>query len=624
MVLGRSFIILLFISICFCPLEASVDHPEVIVEGNAFQDEFSSSSSTTDIPSRLIETKQENFAAEPLKDIEGIFAKAYSFPGTFTTIDIRGANNYNTIVEIDGVLMNDPGVGGAFDFSDLLTHDIESIDIIKGPRALFYDARAAGGIIRIQTKRGKGKRKITGKVEGGSFSTRLGSFAIQEAGERFDYYAGGVLQRSGDGAQKNRLRGNRLADAYQNKAFSTRLGFSLAPRLETEVFFKGNLSRIQLNEGAAPFNGLALPRTSDDHSRKKQYVAKLGQRLSTFDGRVVHEASFSSMNNRQISTSTGQDFVTDGQNQQLKYQLEATVNDRQKIRGGVEYLREIANILNVGKKNIHTTAVVGEYQAQVFSCVHLTSGARVLDHRLFKRNVSYWAGVDYSFDEATTFSINYGEGYRYPLLMDLIQSDPFKIGNPDLRPERNRSFEAGIERTFLKKQLKLKAKYFHITLNELVVTRRLPLFLFQKINEGRRRSQGIETSFDYQISKDLKATGAYTYIQAVESRNSLFPISLPRHKITGTLFYSVTPRLNLFTNAGYQSPKRDEDFRFMPARSVTLPESIVVSLGGSYDVNDTFELYGRAENVFNQKYENVYGYGARDFGVYFGVRMKWL
>jgi vitamin B12 transporter len=119
-------------------------------------------------------------------------------------------------------------------------------------------------------------------------------------------------------------------------------------------------------------------------------------------------------------------------------------------------------------------------------------------------------------------------------------------------------------------------------------------------------------------------TGAYTYIQALESRNNLFPVSLPRHKMTGAVFYSATPRLNLFANAGYQSPIRDEDFSFMPSRSVTLPESIVATVGGSYDLNDSFEFYGRAENVFNQKYENVYGYGARDFGIYFGVRMKWL
>lgn len=71
---------------------------------------------------------------------------------------IRGASSINGIeplVVIDGV----PAIN-ARSFNDMNPNDIESISVLKGGSASVYGSRAAGGVILVTTKKGRGDVKI--------------------------------------------------------------------------------------------------------------------------------------------------------------------------------------------------------------------------------------------------------------------------------------------------------------------------------------------------------------------------------------------------------------------------------------------------------------------------------
>lgn len=71
---------------------------------------------------------------------------------------IRGASSINGIaplIVIDGV----PAIN-ARSFNDMNPNDIESVSVLKGGSASVYGARAAGGVILVTTKKGRGEVKV--------------------------------------------------------------------------------------------------------------------------------------------------------------------------------------------------------------------------------------------------------------------------------------------------------------------------------------------------------------------------------------------------------------------------------------------------------------------------------
>ena len=82
-------------------------------------------------------------------------------PGEASILRIRTESSYGRATEdvlyvIDGVITTDPS-----DFNLLDASEIESISVLKDAAAAVYGARAAGGVVVIQTKRGKqGKPSI--------------------------------------------------------------------------------------------------------------------------------------------------------------------------------------------------------------------------------------------------------------------------------------------------------------------------------------------------------------------------------------------------------------------------------------------------------------------------------
>ncbi|MEL6324939.1 MAG: TonB-dependent receptor, partial [Pseudomonadota bacterium] len=48
-----------------------------------------------------------------------------------------------------------------------------------------------------------------------------------------------------------------------------------------------------------------------------------------------------------------------------------------------------------------------------------------------------------------------------------------------------------------------------------------------------------------------------------------------------------------------------------------------VDLAGSYDVSETVEVFGRIENLFDEEYQQILGYGTPDLSGYLGIRLRY-
>ena len=81
-------------------------------------------------------------------------------------------------------------------------------------------------------------------------------------------------------------------------------------------------------------------------------------------------------------------------------------------------------------------------------------------------------------------------------------------------------------------------------------------------------------------------------------------------------------RANLNLNLSYTGDQGDDDFSTFPATRVTLDAYTLVNLAAEFAATDRLTLYGRVENLFDEDYENIFGFATPGVGAYFGARWR--
>ena len=189
-------------------------------------------------------------------------------PGEGQTIRIRGNGSLsltsNPLIVIDGVPMNDGGVGGSRSiFNSINPEDIESMTVLKDASSTaIFGSRAANGVIMITTKKGKANQDL--KI---SFNT---SIAIQDVNDYVDVMNADQFRQTVKGLNNSAaeaLLGNAdtnwqkeiyqtapmsnstliLSGAYKTLPYRVSVGHSYADGILRTDNFKRTNAKISLN-----------------------------------------------------------------------------------------------------------------------------------------------------------------------------------------------------------------------------------------------------------------------------------------------------------------------------------------------------------------------------------------
>ena len=85
----------------------------------------------------------------------------------------------------------------------------------------------------------------------------------------------------------------------------------------------------------------------------------------------------------------------------------------------------------------------------------------------------------------------------------------------------------------------------------------------------------------------------------------------------GSVTWRALPQLNLGAEVAFVGRRFDDAGHFTP-----LGAAVQLKLFAGYDVTDAIELFGRVENLTNDRTEPVAGFGTPGRAFYVGVRTK--
>jgi len=585
-----------------------------------------------------LERKKIKSVIDALRLAQGVAAFSNGGPGTNATVRIRGAQASHTLVVLDGTIMNSP-TDGSFDFANITPDNIERIEILRGAQSMLWGADAIGGVINIITKKGEGKPTASAYLEYGSFATiREG---VQASGAKGPFDLSVSLNRWDTSSFSNvdYLRGAHERDGFHNWQASGKLGVALPKdgRLEFGLRWWDSFVNLDNAFGTAAFDVFGSHQRTQNLTLNGMYEQPItswwSQKLTlamTKEHFVFDPGTFQQDVNTGVVTPV---FPFPGDinvlNRRLEWQHNFQIGKPLLVTAGYQLRDESGHNPDVAPdtKRIGSNAGFAQAQVNLEDRVLATAGVRQDSYNVFGDATTYRVTGGYLHKETgTKVRGSYATGFRAPTINQLYF--PF-FGNPNLQPEKSQGWDAGIDQRLFSDRLTLSAGYFWNRFRNLIQAAasascppspfvppgQLP---FCAVNVGLAKSEGVEAGFTLALLKNLDIKGQYTYTL---TRDLSTANRLPRWPVhQGTVGVSYQPIQPIRVNLDY----RYVGSRFNdPANTQKQGSFGVVNLSGTYDVVKSVQVFGRVDNVFNQKYEEILFFGTPIRSVYGGVKLTY-
>jgi vitamin B12 transporter len=579
----------------------------------------------TVIDGKQLNERQTRFVYEVLRDVPGIAVSRSGAVGSKTQVRMRGAEGNHTLVMFDGADVSDP-FQGEFDFSGLLASDIERIEVLRGSQSALYGSDAIGGVVNIIPRRGKGDLTVEAMGEGGSFATWQTGVNAGLGNDTFDLY-GSANHRATAGI--NIARNGAERDGSRDSALFLNGGVRPAQNIE----LRGFLRYVDTYAETDPqdfLSALVVDGGADKIATSQLYGNVSGE-ISAFDGAWQTRLSYAFIDVDSTTDSAFGPFVTAGDRHKVSLVSAFTFTTgaaEHKLTGAADWRRE--HYQNVatgffdpginGERELDTTGYVASYDLAIGP---LDAGVAIRHdtNDRFKDADSYRLQASYRVTDTTRLRATAGSGVKNPNNFELFGFDPGTfIGNPNLTPEKSTGWDAGIDQTFADGKVRLTATYFEARLKSEILTD-FSVFPFTTKNlAGKSSRRGVELTLDAALNDDLTLNAAYTYLDADEG--GVREIRRAPHIASLNLNYRFLERASATVSVRYNGEQDDTLFTFPVATPVVNKAFTLVNVNASYELTDNVQLFGRVENVFDEKYEEVFSYRSPGIAAYAGIRAR--
>lgn len=264
---------------------------------------------------------------------------------------------------------------------------------------------------------------------------------------------------------------------------------------------------------------------------------------------------------------------------------------------------------SIKSHHINSYAAYVQDQWQVNDKLYFIPSLRFEHNSQFGSEVTPKVGLTYNFNANWRFKANYGLGYKAPTITELYMRMHRAMGvttvniygNPDLDPEKSRSFDFSVEGD--KGDWFGKVTYFNNNVSNLITTERVPGStgaVYHYVNVDDAQINGVEAEIGKHFGKRWTVKATYNWLDAVDKNSRERLDGRARNTSTLQLIYDDKNKATGFSAVLWDQFAQDyrydgEDYTYN-----------TVNLSFNKHLNEAFSVYGGIDNIFNKKVDDLY------------------
>jgi vitamin B12 transporter len=566
--------------------------------------------------------------------------------GAPASLFLRGGESDYVRVLVDGVPVNAPG--GAFDFAHLSTANVERIEVVRGPSSVLYGSDAVAGVVQVFTRSGHGAPRWRLAAGGGTWASSRLTAEASAGGDRAGFSVAASRFESAGTYPSNSGYWKREISALLRAAPDSRTEARLSARVDDHrTHFPTDgagriVDRNQFTTGRQAVAGLDLRRILGPRLEARMLLgattADLGyddaadgpaDTLGMFAFASRSRETRRSVDARAIAHLAPGTSVTLGGTLEREAERSRDTSDGQWGRSSGEFAALRRN-----------AALYAQAVADAGGRFAFNAGLRLDRNERFGSFATYRAGVSWRPAPAVRARAAAGSALKEPTFFENFATG-YVTGNPDLRPERSRSWEIGGDLAFGRGRVTLAVTLFAQRFAELIQYTFAPPAAGAPnyFNVAAARAAGFETEFTLRLGAGFTTEGRYTYLSTsvldagfdtgpdaayVEGRRLL---RRPAHAAGAVLTYARGAAA-LAVSVDVVGARDDMDYgvETVVAR-VRLPAHARVDASASLPLLGRPAAPGlaatlRIENLLGARYEEVRGFPARGRTILVGLRAE--
>lgn len=583
-------------------------------------------------------------------------------------IIIRGMETKHSLVMVNGRRISNEadanGLGNAMSLDRININDVEKIEIVRGPSSALYGSEAMGGVLNIITKPSKEQTLLTG-LEHTSEDTshwwhadtgRIGNFSmtldarfnkinrsmLDTATESDPYGTAQTYNASLNYYVNDHSYVNAYMD-YYSQHLKTDTGTPvMKPITLTTSSGKMSLSGQAMLEGTGSkaykqknygisWNG----KTDKNDWQIQAYMSKFNW-STTSNTKVlgsIPPAGMEGMFNFLLQKKNAYDFNHDEHNMwAIEGRDSLRVNDHHRVTFGAEYVKDkvagtglgangdsVYSITENGKTKSSSEKTLSSYAAYLQDEIEygkwfIVPAIRYDHHSAYGSHTSPKIGVTYNATDHFRIKANYGDGFKAPSVSQLYYDLDMEMGrgnwvhltgNPNLKPEKSKSWDLGVEAEFGKGYGSLT--YFDNDVDNLIAS--IPkgkdsnghnLHRYENVNKARIK--GLENTLGYRFNDTLEFKVTSTLLDAKDTSagkdltqrarlSQIYQLIYDDHKDTGWSAV-LWNQLDYKFVTGKAWEKSGESVK----KSYSL-----TNFSLTRKVNKDTRVYGSVQNIFDKK-----------------------
>ncbi len=502
-----------------------------------------------------IKLRGDRTLADVLRGIRGFYVSA---DRNYGYIGVRGFNRPGDfggriLILVDGHRVNEPIYDSAFNLNDFLVDLdlVERVEVIRGAGSSLYGDNAFFAVINVVTRDGRGMKGFELAGSAGSYDSYRGRLTY---GNRFtnglELLLSGTLY---DSAGPDRLYYPEFDQPQNNDGVARRRDGEFAPSGLGSVSYgdfrlRGGYITREKEVPTAAFGTIFNDgrfRTVDTRGFASLEFARefshgLAVRSRVYYDRYEYDADYPV-----AGASPGDPSVINRDRARadwagVEVQASGQLPWHNRVTGGAEFRRDLGirqRNADVAPPQLYSRSDVALWNVGIFAQDEFTPWTNVIFNLglRYDRFSQYGdtlnprAAIIYSPLARTTVKLLYGQAYRVPSANEYFYESPFQKTNPQLAPERIRSWELALEQG-LPANFGASVNLFHNATKDLITQRTDPgdgLLYYDNLDQAS--TYGAEGELSWRAARRCSVTVSYAYQETRETRTDEELSNSPRH-----------------------------------------------------------------------------------------------